>query len=142
MMPGVCTTLTPGTMKDGNRWTLMAVRRRDITMTACMMHVVICALLAPEEEVSQEGEHELGIVDCGEVEDPLDPHLQLHLACPSLSPFRVPVTTVVNMGIWQRIVKRRREIWPLAIISRIKLEMGVVCREDEESLLDGAECKR
>ena len=141
MMPGVCMTLTPGTMKGGNRWTLMAVRRRDTTMTVCMTHVVICALPAPEEEVSQEGEHELETADCGEEGDPSAPHLK-HPACPSLLHSQVPVIIVANMGIWQRIVRRRREIWPLATTSRIKLEMGVVFREDEDSLLVGAECKR
>jgi len=107
-----------------------------------MMHVVICVSPASEEGASLEGEHALGTADCGEVDDPLGLHLQLSLACLSLSPFRVPAITVVNMDIWPWIVRRKREIWPLVIISRTKLMMAVECREDEDSLLDGVEFKR
>ena len=110
-------------------------------MSACKMHVVICVSPAPEEEDSREGEHELGTADCGEEGDPLAPHLK-HPACPSPLHSRVPVIIVANMGIWQQIVRRKREIWPLDTISRIKLETGVVYREDEDTLLVGVECKR
>ena len=68
-------------------------------MTACMMHVDMCVLPAPEEEVSREDELELETAGRGEVEDPSALHLQLHLGRPSPLPSRVPVTIVVNLDM-------------------------------------------
>jgi len=129
-------------MKVGNRWILMAVRRRDITMTVCMMHVVICVLPASEEGASPVGERALETADCGEEDDPSDRHPRRPLAHLNLLPSRVLVTIVVSMATWQWIARRRRETWLPVIISHIKPVMAAEYREDEGFLLSGAEFKR